>query len=49
MGASVLAIRGSSNVLRPDGSAKNYFPSGHTATAFMGAELLRKEYWDVSP
>ena len=25
------------------------FPSGHTATAFMGAEFLRKEYWDVSP
>lgn len=29
--------------------AVNSFPSGHTATAFMGAEFLRKEYWDVSP
>lgn len=29
---------------RPDGSANNSFPSGHTATAFMGAELVRKEY-----
>ena len=29
---------------RPDGSALNSFPSGHTATAFMGAELLRHEY-----
>lgn len=23
--------------------------SGHTATAFMGAELLRREFWGVSP
>lgn len=30
--------------LRPDGSAHNSFPSGHTATAFAGAELLRQEY-----
>jgi len=29
---------------RPDTSAKNSFPSGHTATAFMGAELIRIEY-----
>lgn len=32
------------NELRPDGSAFNSFPSGHTATAFMGAELVRMEY-----
>ena len=30
--------------LRPDGSAYNSFPSGHTATAFLGAELMRLEY-----
>lgn len=30
--------------LRPDGSAYNSFPSGHTATAFVGAELVRMEY-----
>ncbi|MBR6721282.1 MAG: phosphatase PAP2 family protein [Alistipes sp.] len=30
--------------LRPDGSARNSFPSGHTATAFAGAELVRSEY-----
>lgn len=30
--------------LRPDGSAYNSFPSGHTATAFMTATLLHKEY-----
>lgn len=29
---------------RPDTGARNSFPSGHTATAFMGAELVRKEY-----
>ena len=36
------------SVERPDGSSRNSFPSGHTATAFMGAEFFRKEYWDVS-
>lgn len=34
---------------RPDLSAHNSFPSGHTAMAFMGAEFLRMEFWDVSP
>lgn len=29
---------------RPDSSAHNSFPSGHTATVFMGAELMRMEY-----
>lgn len=29
---------------RPDSDAHNSFPSGHTATAFMGAELIRMEY-----
>ena len=29
---------------RPDSEARNSFPSGHTATAFMGAELVREEY-----
>lgn len=31
---------------RPDSGARNSFPSGHTGTAFLGAELLRREYWD---
>ena len=35
--------------MRPDGSSRNSFPSGHTATAFMGAEFLFQEYKDVSP
>lgn len=30
--------------MRPDGSTRNSFPSGHTATAFTGAELVRLEY-----
>ena len=29
---------------RPNGTAFNSFPSGHTATAFTGAELVRMEY-----
>ncbi|GHV25238.1 hypothetical protein FACS1894176_03240 [Bacteroidia bacterium] len=34
---------------RPDNTTKNSFPSGHTATAFTGAEIVRREYWDASP
>ena len=33
---------------RPDSNARNSFPSGHTGTAFMGAEYLRREYWDTN-
>ena len=33
---------------RPDGSSNNSFPSGHTATAFAGAEFLYQEHRDVS-
>jgi len=29
---------------RPDKSAMNSFPSGHTATAFSGAEIVRHEF-----
>ena len=35
---------------RPDGRAHNSFPSGHTATSFMCATMLHKEYGQtVSP
>ncbi|MBO8477444.1 MAG: phosphatase PAP2 family protein [Bacteroidetes bacterium] len=34
---------------RPDGSSDNSFPSGHTATAFMLATMLHKEYGWRSP
>jgi membrane-associated phospholipid phosphatase len=33
-------------VRRPDGSANNSFPSGHTGTAFTGAHILFHEYRD---
>ena len=49
MGASVLSLKNTTRIERPDCSARNSFPSGHTATAFMGAEFLRREYWDVNP
>jgi membrane-associated phospholipid phosphatase len=49
MGIMVNALKYSVRELRPDGSKRNSFPSGHTATAFMGAELLRAEFWDTSP
>jgi hypothetical protein len=48
MGGTVLAIKSTAKVERPDGSSNNSFPSGHTATAFMGAEFLWQEYKDVS-
>ena len=34
---------------RPDGTSRNSFPSGHTATAFMIATMLHKEYGWRSP
>ena len=37
------------NEQRPDSEAHNSFPSSHTATVFMGAEFLRKEYENMSP
>ncbi len=49
MGLTVNVTKSAARVMRPDGSTKNSFPSGHTATVFMGAELLRREYQDVSP
>lgn len=35
---------------RPDGSSRNSFPSGHTATSFMCAQMLHREYGEtISP
>lgn len=48
MGITINAIKHTSHELRPDGSSYNSFPSGHTATAFMGAEFLYQEYKDQS-
>ena len=48
MGLTVNAFKQTASVERPDGTGYNSFPSGHTATAFMGAELLYQEYKDES-
>ncbi|MFB9079147.1 phosphatase PAP2 family protein [Flavobacterium procerum] len=48
MATTVLGLKSISHVERPDGSSNNSFPSGHTATAFMGAEFLYQEYKDKS-
>ena len=45
---SVNGLKYTARIERPDKSAKNSFPSGHTAIAFMGAEFLWQEYKDVS-
>lgn len=48
MGLTVETLKKSTHQLRPDGSDYFSFPSGHTATAFMGAEMLYQEYKEVS-
>ena len=42
-------LKYSLRVERPYGGVFNSFPSGHTITAFMGAELLRREYGEDYP
>ena len=44
MGILVNSLKYTVCEMRPDGSRRNSFPSGHTATAFVGAELVRIEY-----
>lgn len=44
MAATVNTVKYSVCESRPDNGRRNSFPSGHTATAFMGAELIRIEY-----
>ncbi|MDM8160081.1 phosphatase PAP2 family protein [Labilibaculum sp. K2S] len=48
MGAVVNSLKHAANVERPDHSGFTSFPSGHTAMAFVNAELLWQEYKDVS-
>ena len=48
MGSTVAGMKKLTAIERPDGSDKFSFPSGGTATAFMGAEFLFQEYKDVS-
>ena len=49
MGSAVNTLKRTTNVERPDGSNRHSFPSGHTATAFMTATMLNKEYGHKSP
>lgn len=49
MGIAVNGIKVAAREQRPDSPARNSFPSGHTATAFMGAEFMRREYAHKSP
>ena len=53
-GASIVLMTVMTNVVkhtvkreRPDGRAFNSFPSGHTATVFMCAQMLHKEYGET--
>ncbi len=44
MAGFVNGIKYTAKEMRPDGSTANSWPSGHTATSFVGATLLHKEY-----
>ena len=44
MALLVNSIKYTAREQRPDGSTRNSFPSGHTATAFAAATILHKEY-----
>jgi membrane-associated phospholipid phosphatase len=44
MGVMVNSVKHISKVMRPDNTSANSFPSGHTATAFMNASFLDKEF-----
>lgn len=44
MAVLVNSIKYTSREMRPDGSTRNSWPSGHTATSFVGATILHKEY-----
>ena len=49
MGSVVFSLKQTTHVMRHDGSNDHSFPSGHTATAFMTATMLAKEYGHKSP
>ena len=44
MAGFVNGIKYTASEMRPDGSTANSWPSGHTATSFVGATMLHKEY-----
>lgn len=49
MGVTVATMKTTTHIERPNDSNDNSFPSGHTATAFVGAHILFTEYKDISP
>lgn len=49
MYGSVQGLKHTVHRERPDHSDNESFPSGHTAVAFTGADILFTEYRDVSP
>lgn len=49
MAGAVNGFKYSVRRMRPDNTSRNSFPSGHTATAFMTATMLHKEYGWRSP
>lgn len=44
MFTTVTLLKNTTRQLRPDGSTRNSFPSGHTAQAFAAATFLNEEY-----
>lgn len=48
LGVTTLTLKKTTHRLRPDGSDYYSFPSGHTATAFAGAEFMAQELGDKS-
>ena len=49
LGVTTLTLKYSIDSPRPNLKNNHSFPSAHTAIAFCGAELLRREYWSKSP
>jgi membrane-associated phospholipid phosphatase len=49
MAGTTELIKNTAHVRRPDGTDYKSFTSGHTATAFSGAEFLHQEYGQRSP
>lgn len=48
VGVTVQSLKYSVEEIRPDRANYRSFPSGHTAAAFAGAEILRQEYAETS-
>lgn len=48
MGVAVNGIKYTVREQRPDCSTRNSFPSGHTATVFLGAETMRMQYGNTA-